>query len=74
MFHTDFHRTFKPETLFNVRFRFNRMPMRLRHRSIDNIDMDLFWPTSIPEHVVSLQMVNIKCGILMLLLAEEIFR
>jgi hypothetical protein len=36
--------------------------------------MDLFWPTSIPEHVVSLQMVNIKCGILMLLLAEEIFR
>jgi hypothetical protein len=51
MFHTDFHRTFKPETLFNVRFRFNRMPMRLRHRSIDNIDMDLFWPTSIPEHV-----------------------
>ncbi len=26
--------------------------MRLRHRAIDNIDMDLFWPTSIPEHVV----------------------
>jgi len=60
MFHTDFHRTFKSDTLFNVRFRFNRMPMRLRHRAIDNYDMDLFWPTSIPEHVVSTSLLSVS--------------
>ncbi len=35
-----------PDSLFNVRFRFDRLHMRTWHRAVSTIDIDFLWPSS----------------------------
>jgi hypothetical protein len=45
MFCEDFQKKFEESTMFNVRFTKPDISERMMHRAVDNIDIDLIFPT-----------------------------
>eukprot|EP00004_Rigifila_ramosa_P002120 TRINITY_DN1219_c0_g1_i4.p1 TRINITY_DN1219_c0_g1~~TRINITY_DN1219_c0_g1_i4.p1 ORF type:complete len:1301 (-),score=286.37 TRINITY_DN1219_c0_g1_i4:65-3967(-) len=48
-FHLDFHRIFTGDQKFSVRFAFNRINLRVMHRAVDSVILDVIWPESIVD-------------------------